>query len=1024
MNIKGSVNVKYSVIRGTFQYRLIRSLKSNLQFSGFLLMLLFLLAPAPSYSQKFPFVYYNVENNLPQSTVTSIIQDSKRYLWFGTLDGISRFDGREFVNFSTDHGLIDKSVRAIYEDEKGIIWVGTATGVSKFQNGSFTTVIGKDKGLHPCVAITGDGSGTVFLGTVGGGLITVFRGTHIRITTENGMLDNTVRSLLFDDRKLYIGTSKGFSIYDGEKFTHYTDENGFKNTTVRSIFRSNDGTIWLGTANDGIAAWKDGKFTWFKLPVNEDVTVYTIEQGKFGNMWFGTTVGVFKYNWKTFTLYNDEVGLSAKTVLCIKRDLENVIWFGLNDGGVNKLRSEKFMFYDRSTGLINNLVYAVSEDEKGNIWVGTNEGASRISPNSEIKNFTERDGLTSSSIRVIKRDPVGRLWFGTVSGVTLLENGNFRKFTKANGFTDDRVGAVLVSRTGRVWFGTDHEGVYVYDGKSFVNYRTQDGLVDDQIWAITEAPNGAIWFASYNKGITVYQNGKFSAETAINKELADANIYAITADQNSRIWIATQNKGFYIYENGSLKNYSVKDGLSNNVCYFFVNDRQGGVWIGTNGGLNRFDGKNFRHYTNHSGLISNEFNLGAAYLDSKGILWFGSVKGLVRYNPAFDVLNTLPPAVYLTRFRIFEKDTEAKNDLVLDYTENYLKFDFIALSFPSPQEIEYQYRLTGVDIDWQSSKQTTIQYTSLSDGEYVFEVRARNSDGVWSSVPMRFSFTILPPFWQTWWFRVIAFIIILSAIYLTFRIRTYRLQLRNIELERMVTVRTKELEAEKNKSDDLLHNILPAYTVKELKEKGSTIPREYKSISILFTDFKGFTAISSSLHPNELVSELNDIFVNFDAIIERYGLEKLKTIGDSYMIAGGLPVESNDHACRIILAGLELLQFIEERNKSKKIAWSMRAGVHSGNVVAGVVGKKKFTYDVWGDTVNVASRMESSGESGRINISESTYQLVKEYFVCEYRGKVMAKGKGEVDMYFITGIKDCVYEMYPFTTAAVATGVS
>ena len=225
------------------------------------------------------------------------------------------------------------------------------------------------------------------------------------------------------------------------------------------------------------------------------------------------------------------------------------------------------------------------------------------------------------------------------------------------------------------------------------------------------------------------------------------------------------------------------------------------------------------------------------------------------------------------------------------------------------------------------------------------------------------------------------------------------------ELERRVADRTMELKTEKEETERLLYNILPVEIARELKEKGTTTPRRYEEVTILFTDFRGFTNTVAAMPPKRLVEELNDIFRDIDDIIDKHGLEKIKTIGDSYMIAAGLPKESGNHAAQCVKAALEMVQFIAKRNESSSIKWQMRVGIHSGAAVAGVVGKKKFTYDVWGDTVNIASRMETSGEPGKINISAYTHDLIKDSFVCEYRGKIDAKGKGEIDMYFVVGEK-------------------
>ncbi len=210
---------------------------------------------------------------------------------------------------------------------------------------------------------------------------------------------------------------------------------------------------------------------------------------------------------------------------------------------------------------------------------------------------------------------------------------------------------------------------------------------------------------------------------------------------------------------------------------------------------------------------------------------------------------------------------------------------------------------------------------------------------------------------------------------------------------------------EKKRSDELLLNILPEETAEELKETGKAKVKSFDMITVMFTDFKNFTLAAEKLTPEELVSEINYCYSEFDKIITKHGIEKIKTIGDSYMCAGGVPVSNNTHPFDVINAGLDMQDFIE-KNKHDRIAkglpyFELRLGIHTGPVVAGIVGIKKFAYDIWGDAVNLASRMESSGEVGRVNISEATYNLVKDSFNCIYRGKVYAKNKGEIDMYFV-----------------------
>ena len=215
------------------------------------------------------------------------------------------------------------------------------------------------------------------------------------------------------------------------------------------------------------------------------------------------------------------------------------------------------------------------------------------------------------------------------------------------------------------------------------------------------------------------------------------------------------------------------------------------------------------------------------------------------------------------------------------------------------------------------------------------------------------------------------------------------------------------IEEEKNRSDRLLHNILPEETAIELKQNGKVQAKKFESVTVLFTDFKGFTHFAKDLSPEELVNSVDYYFSKFDQIMEKYGMEKIKTIGDSYMCAGGLPFPTSDHPFKMILAAFEIAQFIEETKLNDDLtSFDIRIGINTGAIVAGVVGIHKFAYDIWGDTVNVASRMETLSYPGRINISENTHELVKDVFICKYRGEIEVKNRGMMKMYFVNGIKD------------------
>lgn len=219
----------------------------------------------------------------------------------------------------------------------------------------------------------------------------------------------------------------------------------------------------------------------------------------------------------------------------------------------------------------------------------------------------------------------------------------------------------------------------------------------------------------------------------------------------------------------------------------------------------------------------------------------------------------------------------------------------------------------------------------------------------------------------------------------------------------------RKINEEMAKSDKLLLNVLPKEVAEELKANGSAEPKSYNSVSVMFTDFVGFTEIAESMEASSLVKELDFCFSYFDSVTKKHNLEKIKTIGDSYMICSGIPKVNNTHPIDTVLAALEIQSFMKDLKLSKEKQnlpyWDLRLGINTGPLVAAVIGEMKFVYDVFGDTVNIASRMESSGESGKINISSATYEMIKDFFECESRGKIAAKSKGMIEMYFVTGIK-------------------
>ena len=336
--------------------------------------------------------------------------------------------------------------------------------------------------------------------------------------------------------------------------------------------------------------------------------------------------------------------------------------------------------------------------------------------------------------------------------------------------------------------------------------------------------------------------------------------------------------------------------------------------------------------------------------------------------------------------------------------------DGIVFTMEDDALVEYSYFMAGPDSEWTVwTDRAYKEYTNLDAGRYTFKYRYREKGAGDSNGGGSFSFRVRPP----WYFSLLALIIyplLLIAGGIMMRRRTHRLYMeRQSRLEQLIAERTEELQHEKEKSDSLLANMLPKGTAEEIMSKGKADKRKYNFVTVLFSDIQGFTKIAEEMNPETLIDELDRFFFHFDSVAEKYRIEKIKTIGDAYMCAGGIPERNRTNPVEVILAALEMQKYMQEMKSdpSRPAArfWDIRVGIHTGTVVAGVVGHKKITYDIWGDTVNTASRMESSGEAGKINISGTTYEFVKEFFTCDYRGRMPVKYKGDLDMYFVTGIR-------------------
>ncbi len=593
---------------------------------------------------------------------------------------------------------------------------------------------------------------------------------------------------------------------------------------------------------------------------------------------------------------------------------------------------------------------------------------------------------------------------------------------------------VMVDRDGELWFGCQRSLCFLNpETGSTGDFVDKSGKIDQTdfkniTYLYQGAAGGFIWVATRENGFFKIKKNEGVLRHFNTKSLPGLQHDRILAlaEAGGDLWIASANGlGRMNIATEKFKLYTSQQGLPNDFINGLLTEGDSAIWVSTDNGLSRLAirSESFTNYFTSDGLSKNEFNRISFHRARDGRMYFGGINGVnafypsPRYSKRQDVVNS---RLLFTEFSKFDGEQDDRRNwgladgqkIELSYRDEMFTFQFALADFADPRMHLYRYKLENWDKEW--SKESPVnfaRYFNIPAGNYIFRVQAARSGGEWVEDELAIPVSIRQAFYKTGWFQMLMLGLLSVLVFGIMRYRLYRARKHEQELEVLVQQRTQELETEKHKSEELLLNILPAETAEELKQYGSAKARRFENVTVLFSDFKGFSKLAGEMTPEALVAEIDFCFCAFDRITESFGLEKIKTVGDAYLLAGGISGEDDlqDAAVRVVQAGLEIQRFLDgvtkDRNGTGKISFEARIGIHSGQVVAGIVGIKKFAYDIWGDTVNIAERLQSSGEAGKVNISKSTYELVKNSFECTHRGKIKAKHDKEVEMYFVDRLK-------------------
>jgi ligand-binding sensor domain-containing protein len=772
-----------------------------------LLLLLLCLLPETGAAQSYFFRNYSVEDGLPFVNVSAIYQDRNGNLWTGGYGGLSRFDGISFTNYSPKDGLLNHFVTCITEDNQHNIWLGTISGINKFDGKTFSGYT-KSHGLsdNHITACARDRQGNLWFGTPQG-VSKLTDGVFINFSEKDGLVDNEITSLFCDrSGNMWIGTAAGLSKYDGKTFTNYSIANGLYANNVNSIAQDHEGNIWIGT-NDGLYRIRNNRLSVIDK-VQGNITAVLCD---FKNtLWIGTERGLIKHSKGEFQSYSIRRDQNSNLISCLFQDYERNLWIG-SYAGLFKYRGNPFVSYGIHDGLTNNFIFGVYRDSKGVLWVGSQGGGLFRFDNEEFSQFSRDEGLDARTVNTIIEPAPGQLWLATNTGLKFFDGRTFTKKEDSTGVFENSLNMFFTDSKNNIWIGGNNM-VYKYDGKKFISYPIRGRSANSETWAIIEDHQGTIWAGTYLGGLFQLRGDHFvecSAELGLKNDCYIASLI----DKEGNLYFGTLD-GIWSFRPGSdlpPVNFSKEDGLSSDLVYslsFSLNGKE--IWAGTNQGLNRVDLDTYKKtgqkhiipFGKQEGFSGVECNSGN-YVDQDGSIWFGTVNGLIHYDPKEYIPNISESKTTISGFRLFYTDTVLAPNVVLHYDDNNITFSYTGISLTNPSKVRYSYMLEGFEKEWSPpSVQRFTTYSNLPPGRYTFKVMSSNNEGVWNSQPAQFSFTVDRPFWKAWWFIISSVLLIVVALILSIRWRIRQIknrEKRKTELNKKIAhIESQALRAQMN----------------------------------------------------------------------------------------------------------------------------------------------------------------------------------------------------------------------------------
>lgn len=783
-----------------------------------IISIFFLLFFVSLYARNLQYKQYNVQHGLRQSQVSKIMQLPSFEMVFGTVSGLSYYDGVEFVNPEDSVHQVHPYSLAIVDSQ---LWIGTQDkGIYKVRNKKLVGILNSKCGLPGnWVNEIYQKNKKIYVATNRG--IVIFEDSDTTYyNRKNGLLHDVVLDIFVDnDENIWYTTFWGFGVITKEGEIINTDgRKSFKNPFCEDILVDSYGHVWVGTRKGLLIFDRDEYLLrkklrsplWLYAPQLKEDYITVFQEDDFHDIWIGTKHGIIKYEYSSFSeesrgqIYLNRFFYFPLKYLSIKDiylDVENNIWIGTRGGGVFKIQGDLFWSFDLNDGLLNQEILAIYEDNKGHIWVGTNAGCSRFD-GYHFTNYTTDDGLPYNIVTCFTMDKNNRIWAGTWRGIALFNGKKFIHFPIdfIKSYEQFRVYDIVQISDTILWLATWRGLAQFNITKN--QYRFIDKypeLKNVRISEMKKISGNIIAFTTDNKVYLLNLKTSKLIEKNINIPKNDLKIQTVKFI-SPHSYLIGSNHGAYFYKADTLfyhftkKNYLIDDGviallISDSVSY----------WFGTNKGVTHIisDKNKFiaKHYSSKNGFYGEEIITNhSIFEDRESNVWFGTFLGLSKYIKYKDIPNKIPPKIKIKSLRIFKKEVSGSSQLTLSYKENTIAISYIGISFRDESDVQYKYRLLGHQEDWSPpTAEREAVYFNLPSGTYTFQVMARNRDGIWSESPVEITFTILAPFWETPQFIALLMLITVGLVFLYFKNKIKKVRIERDILEQKVVTRTKTL---------------------------------------------------------------------------------------------------------------------------------------------------------------------------------------------------------------------------------------